>query len=395
MNKWEKIPYGFDESALKRRRQWMKEQGLNWESCSPELSGSMRGLIENHIGQIAIPLALAGPCVIDGTYAQGTYYMPVATLEGTLTLSMSRGFYATAQCGGIQTQHIQQMISRSPIFSFKDLNSLKVFSTWVTEHFNTIKNVAEQSTQYGKLIRIDQYQVHDHLILDFVYTTAEAAGQNMTTFCTHNACEFIRGTLAEHLSFTYLLESSFNADKKPSTKTLLAGRGHKVIASCVLSAAVCKRTLGISPRQLAEGMRVARYASTLANIVGINLHVANALTAIYLATGQDCACVSENAVAFFDILYLPELDEAKCVLTMPSITVGTVGSGMQLPQQQSNLKLINCVGKHSSKRLAELITASALALEISLAAAIGANKFAKAHMIFGRKKKKRKVHEKI
>ncbi|ABS77057.1 hydroxymethylglutaryl-CoA reductase [Coxiella burnetii] len=364
MNKWEKIPYGFDESALKRRRQWMKEQGLNWESCSPELSGSMRGLIENHIGQIAIPLALAGPCVIDGTYAQGTYYMPVATLEGTLTLSMSRGFYATAQCGGIQTQHIQQMISRSPIFSFKDLNSLKVFSTWVTEHFNTIKN-------------------------------AEAAGQNMTTFCTHNACEFIRGTLAEHLSFTYLLESSFNADKKPSTKTLLAGRGHKVIASCVLSAAVCKRTLGISPRQLAEGMRVARYASTLANIVGINLHVANALTAIYLATGQDCACVSENAVAFFDILYLPESDEAKCVLTMPSITVGTVGSGMQLPQQQSNLKLINCVGKHSSKRLAELITASALALEISLAAAIGANKFAKAHMIFGRKKKKRKVHEKI
>ncbi len=121
----------------------------------------------------------------------------------------------------------------------------------------------EQSTQYGKLIRIDQYQVHDHLVLDFVYTTAEDAVQNMTTFCTCNACEFIRGTLAEHLSFAYLLKSSFNADKKPSTKTLLAGRRHKIIASCVLSAAVCKRTLGISPRQLAGEMRVAHMRARL------------------------------------------------------------------------------------------------------------------------------------
>ena len=116
MNQEEKNPFGFSELSFNKRRQWMKDQGLNWESCSPELMGSMRGLIENHVGQISVPLGLAGPCVIDGSYVKGTYYIPVTTLEGTLVLFMSRGFYAAVQCGGIQTKHIQQKLLRSPFF---------------------------------------------------------------------------------------------------------------------------------------------------------------------------------------------------------------------------------------------------------------------------------------
>ena len=96
----------------------------------------------------------------------------------------------------------------------------------------------------------------------------------------------------------------------------------------------------------------------------------NALTAIYLATGQDCACVSENAAALFSSVYLPERDAFQCMLTLPSIALETIGGSTMLSQQHANLKLINCIGENSSKRLAELIGASALALEISLGTAI-------------------------
>lgn len=395
MNELERIPFGFNEVALNKRRQWIKDKGLNWEPCSPELTGSMRGLIENHVGQVSIPLGLAGPCVIDGTYAKGTYYIPVATMEGTLVLSMSRGFHAAALCGGMQTQHVQQTLSRSPIFSFKSLETLNTFSHWIDEKFAALKEVAERNTSHGKLLRIDQYQVHNNLILDFIYTTAEAAGQNMTTFCTHAVCKFIQSTLEHQLSFSYLLESNFNSDKNPSTKVLLTGRGHKVVATCTLSAEVCHTIFNSSPQKFADGMRIARYGSALANILGVNFHVANALAAIYLATGQDCACVSENAIGLFDVVYLPENDSLQCVLTMPSITVGTVGGGTVLPQQQANLKLINCLGENSSKRLAELVCASALALEMSLGAAVVANEFAQAHLLYGRKRKRRKVHAEV
>lgn len=394
MNVSDRIPFGWDEAAWQRRQQWMQERGLSWKACPPELTGSLRGLIENPIGQVTLPLALAGPCVIKGTYAQGTYYIPVVTTEGTLCLSMTRGFMVTAESGGIETQHVQQILSRSPIFSFRRLQDVTTFSQWITAQFPLLKQVAETQTDHGILLRIDQYQIHDRLILDFVYTTAEAAGQNMVTFCTYEVCQFIQSQLS-HIEFSYLLESNFNSDKNPSTKNLLMGRGHKVIATCTLPASVCQSMLNCEPQQLVEGMRMANYGSALANIVGINLHLANALTAIYLATGQDCACVSENAIGLLDSMYLHDTNSVKVVLTMPSITVGTVGGGTILPQQQVNLGLMNCLGKDSSKRLAELVCASALALEISLGAAIAANEFAQAHLRYGRRRKRRKAHAPI
>ena len=118
----------------------------------------------------------------------------------------------------------------------------------------------------------------------------------------------------------------------------------------------------------------------------------NALTEIYLDTEQDCACVSENAAALFDSVYLPERDALQCIFTLPS----TIGGGTMLPQQHANLKLINCIGENASKRLAELIGVSALALEISLGAAIVTHTFAQVHLsLHERKKERRKSYAEI
>jgi hydroxymethylglutaryl-CoA reductase (NADPH) len=113
------------------------------------------------------------------------------------------------------------------------------------------------------------------------------------------------------------------------------------------------------------------------------MHVANALAAMYLATGQDVACVAENAVGMMNY-EVRNGGDLMATLSMPSISVGTVGGGTRLAAQRQNLELLGCVGPDSSKRLAEIVTAGALALELSLGGAIIRNELAQAHVKYGR-----------
>ncbi len=43
----------------------------------------MAGNIENLFGVAQVPIGLAGPLLIDGEYARGEFYVPMATVEGT------------------------------------------------------------------------------------------------------------------------------------------------------------------------------------------------------------------------------------------------------------------------------------------------------------------------
>ena len=110
----------------------------------------------------------------------------------------------------------------------------------------------------------------------------------------------------------------------------------------------------------------------------MNMHVSNALAAIYLATGQDVACVSENALGSMD-MEVRNGEDLYASLTMPSLTVGTIGGGTGLGQQRRNLELLGCVGENSSKMLAEIVCAAALGLELSLGASVLTNEFAHVH----------------
>ena len=144
-----------------------------------------------------------------------------------------------------------------------------------------------------------------------------------------------------------------------------------------------KRVLRTTAHELAAAFNDINIGSQLAGVFGLNMHTANALAAIYLATGQDVACVAENAVG----ICLGEMqgDDLLASLSMPSITVGTVGGATRLHQQSANLELLGCTGENSSKKLAEIICAAAFSLELSLAGAIVSHEFADAHARFGRK----------
>ncbi len=377
-------PRGYSQAEVEQRRAWLaKRTGFEPPPFALDDPEHLQGLAENQIGFIGIPLSIAGPLRIDGQYARGEFYVPLCTLEGTLSLSMTRGMLASYFSGGIQTRHIKQELSRSPVFSFDEPRDAHRFLDWVEQNVPSIRAAAEATTRYGRLLRIERYPIHNRVILDFIYHTAEAAGQNMVTLATEAGCRFIQESFATERPFRYLIESNFSGDKNPAYRTLLHGRGHHVIASGRIRGSVLKRVLRTTAAEMAACFTDIHVGSQLAGVLGLNLHVSNALAAIYLATGQDVACVAENSIGICH--GEQQGDDLVASLSLPSLTVGTVGGATRLHHQQANLKLLGCHGPDSSRKLAEIICAATFALELSLAGAIVSHEFAEAHATFGRR----------
>ena len=380
-NKRNRIPRGYLPEDSDRRLEWLKDKH-NFEL--KDLPGNepeeLKGIIENHIGFMKIPMAIAGPAVIDGQYAKGEFPIPLCTIEGSLAASMNRGLYASSLCGGMKVKHFRQELSRSPIFIFDDLKKSIEFQGWITEHNEEIIKAAQSTTKYGKVLRIDQHAIQNYVLLDFILDTGNAAGQNMVTLATNVACEYIR----QETGYKFFLDSNLASDKKASSRNMILGRGHGVIAETHISKSVMSRVLNVDPDFVIENWTYFPIVSAMAGTLGNAIHASNALTAIYLATGQDTACVAENSVGHFTVEKVD--DGITWRLTLPSMTVGTVGGGTRLNLQQQNLKLLGCdSGEHSSRKLAEIIAAAALGLEISLGSAIMSHTWTSAHMKYGRK----------
>ncbi len=294
-----------------------------------------------------------------------------APWKATLTLSMNRGLLAMAMAGGCRTIHLKQELSRSPAFCLPTITEIGSFLDWINDHADSILVAAESTTRHGRLLRVDPTPIQQWVVLDFVYDTGNAAGQKMVTMATEAACRYIQ----KETGFHYYLESGFSSDRKPSRRNLTNGRGHSVTVEFSLSGQILD-SLGVRQEAILDFQQLAMTSSQAIGMLGNNLHLANALSALYLATGQDAACVAENAMAFSQAL--PDGGDGLLLrMTLPSLTVGTVGGGTRLPAQRRNLELLGCgSGTHHSRKLAEIIAASAAALELSSLVAVVSGKFA-------------------
>ena len=375
------IPRGYKKEDTEARKEWVEQfSGVKLDDTLRDHEEELQGIIENHVGFMQVPMAVVGPLLLEGSYANGEFCIPLCTLEGTLAMSMNRGIYASTISGGTKVRHFRQELSRAPVFIFDNIDESVKFQNWINENEEEIIKVAESTTNHGKVLRIDQYTVQNYVILDIVLDTSNAAGQNMVTLAAKVACEFIQ----EKTNQNYILESNLNSDKKASVRNMLLGRGHAVTAETTIKNSVMKRVLKMDPDILFDSWSFFPIVSSMAGTHGNGLHVSNALTAIYLATGQDAACVAENSIAHIGVEKREE--GLKFKLTLPSLTVGTIGGGTRLKMQNKNLELLGCNGgEHSSRKLAEIIAGSALALEISLICAIGSHTWTDAHMKYGRK----------
>lgn len=332
-------------------------------SFDPE---DMSGNIESLFGVAQIPIGLAGPLLVDGEHAKGEFYVPMATVEGTMLASYNRGMKVIRESGGVTTTVAGEAMQRAPVFVFHNAREARDFAQWLDENFTSIKEVAEQTTSVGKLTDIDHYLAHAMVFTRFNYTTGDAAGQNMTSKATFFAAEWIRSQYPSMRH--YMLSGNFDTEKKTSFINSLKGRGRRVTAEITIPADVMYDNLRISPNQMHYGQGVSHLSAYLTGSSNNAAHPANALAALFMATGQDLANIAEsNQCSTYN--YVTRDGDYYFSITFPALILATYGGGTGLATQRECLEIMDCYGQGKALKLAEIAAALTVAGELSLGAA--------------------------
>jgi len=371
-----------DEWAANRREFIKQKTGAvlthtGQYSIDPKI---LPGNVENFIGVLQMPVGLAGPLLINGEAAQGEFYVPLATTEGTLVASYSRGMRVINECGGVKTTVVEQFMQRAPAFIFEDARQARDFGQWVKDNFAGIKASAESTTSVGKLIHIQQWSVAKTLYLRFNFTTGDAAGQNMVGKATLMACEWIRKQLP---GVKYLLSGNMDTDKKHSHLNMLHTRGKRVIAEIVIKKEVLKAIMKVDTRLLAKATVLANTGAMMAGAAYNGPHSANGIASIFCATGQDEANVVESHAGLLSSELLDN-DDIYMAVTLPSLICATYGGGTGLPTQRECLEIMDCYGTGKANKFAEIVAATVLAGDISLGCAVIAGDWVSSHDEMGR-----------
>ena len=332
--------------------------------------------IENFIGTTKVPVGVIGPVRINGLHANGEFFVPMATSEAALVASYGRGADIATMAGGITAGLVSEGVLRTPAFVFDDVLQSGLFIDWVARNAETLKVVAESTTRYGKLRAIEPFMDSNTVFLICRYTTGDASGQNMVTVATEAICAHIAANSPVTPRYAFV-EGNFSGDKKASYLGMHTGRGRKVTASVELPFELIERTLRVKPDALIAYGRVAALGAVLSGQLGSQAHYANALAAIYIATGQDAACVAESSVGFTRME--PRHQAMFFSVTMPNVLVGSVGGGTALPSQAAALDMMGLAGAGKAAALAEVVAAVCLCGEISIIAAIAGGQFTRAH----------------
>jgi hydroxymethylglutaryl-CoA reductase (NADPH) len=343
--------------------------------------GTLRGNIENFLGAAQVPVGLAGPLLINGEHAQGSFYVPLATTEGTLVASYSRGMRLLSESGGVRTTVVEDYMQRAPAFVLPDALEARRFGEWVEARFDEIRAAAESTTNVGKLEWIGQHAVGPLRYLRFNYSTGDAAGQNMTGKATLAACEWIKANYPGDVE--YVLSGNIDTDKKYSSINTLSTRGKRVVAEATVSSEVLKKLMGVDGRTLFRWRQVSNVGAFIAGAASNGAHAANGLAAMFIATGQDVANVAESHAA---ITYAQLLENGDYYwsVTLPSLIVATYGGGTGLATQREGLDILGCYGVGKVRKFAEICAAVVLAGEVSLSAAVLFGDWVASHDQLGR-----------
>ncbi|NMH58449.1 hydroxymethylglutaryl-CoA reductase [Alteromonas ponticola] len=343
--------------------------------------GVLPGNIENFIGIVQMPVGVAGPLDINGEHAQGRFYVPLATTEGTLVASYSRGMRVINECGGVKTTVVEQFMQRAPAFIFGDAREARDFGNWLEANMEGIRQAAESTTSIGKLQHLEQWSVSRLRYVRFNYTTGDAAGQNMVGKATLAACEWIKRHYPGDCE--YLLSGNMDTDKKHSHLNMLHSRGKRVVAEITLDKDIMRKMMKVETTVMARSSVLANMGAMLAGAAYNGPHSANGIASLFIATGQDEANVVESHAGLLSHELLPNGDLYLSV-TLPSLIVATYGGGTGLPTQRECLELLGCYGKGKANKFAEIVAATVLAGDISLACAVIAGHWVSSHDKLGR-----------
>jgi hydroxymethylglutaryl-CoA reductase (NADPH) len=341
----------------------------------------VEGNTEHFTGVAQVPLGLAGPLLVHGEHAEGEFYVPMATTEGTLVASYNRGMKLAREAGGVTATVVDDAMQRAPVFMFANAREAREFGVWVADHFEDLKREAESSTSSGRLRDIEQYAASRFTYLRFNYTSGDASGQNMTGKATLAACDWINANYdgIEH----FYLESNLATDKKTSQLNVLRTRGKRVVAEITIPGDLFEEQMHVPTHLVYRARQISHLGSFMAGANNNGSHSANGITAMFIATGQDVATVAESsaAVAYAE---LREGGDYYYSITIPSLIVGTYGGGTGLATQRECLEMLGCYGDGRVRKLAEIVAATVLCGELSLGAAVAAEEWVSSHDRYGR-----------
>jgi hydroxymethylglutaryl-CoA reductase (NADPH) len=371
-----------------QRIELLEKQGVKFEYIDGKKQISdptvFEGNIENYIGLAQIPIGVIGPLRINGLFAHGDFYVPLATTEGALVASYNRGAKVISMSGGARVLCLSERVSRAPAFAFTNLIEVGEFLVWAINHFDQFKEISEKTTNHGKMEDMKVTVEGNHVYINYEYTTGDASGQNMVTLATDAVCDYIIENSPVKPQY-HFVEGNMSGDKKATSLSYLNVRGKKVAAEVTIPRRIFERFLHTSPEMMMEYWKISFVGGVQSGSIGVQGHYSNGLASIFLACGQDVACVSEASMGITRV-DIDKNGDLYMAITMPNIIVGTVGGGTNLPTQKECLSLLGCKGNGTAKKFAEICTATVLAGEISIMGAMAAGHFAQAHQAYGRKK---------
>ncbi len=375
----------YSETIIRERQHFVEDftgkklKHIGHYSFDPHI---LQGNIEHFTGVAQIPIGVAGPLLINGEHAQGEFLIPMATTEGTLVASYNRGIKVLNLSGGVKCSVVGDAMQRAPVFVFEDARQSRDFVTWVNDNIDKIREEAESTSSVAKLQYIDPYLTNKFAYLRFNYSTGDAAGQNMVGRATFAACSWILDNYDGGMKHFYL-ESNFATDKKASQVNIMRTRGKRVTAEAVVKRDVLNQVMRVEPESLYYHSKISTMGAFLSGANNNGAHSPNAITALFIATGQDVANVSESSAGLVYSELTPEGDFYVSI-TIPSLIVATYGGGTGLATQKECLDLLGCFGKGKVHKFAEIVAGVVLAGELSLASAISSSDWVSSHEEYGR-----------
>ena len=339
-----------------------------------------RGNVENPIGAAQVPLGVAGPLLVHGEHARGVFYVPLATTEGALVRSYERGMMAITRCGGARVRIWGEGNRVTPVFEYRDLEAVSAAVAVLGALERELAAAAESTTRHGHWAGVTPRVVGRRVMLEMRFRTGDAQGMNMIVKAADAAARVFAGATGTERWWIF---SGHGSEKRASGSLLAGGKGRRVTATVELPAREVRLRFRVSPEEMAELWRRTVVGHLEAGALGYNGQYANGLAALFIACGQDVANVVDSSIG---ITELETTDDGNLFASanLHALSVATVGGGTGVGTAAECLGLLGCVGSGKAAQLAEIVAATLLAGELSMAAAIASGDFVAAHEEYGR-----------
>jgi hydroxymethylglutaryl-CoA reductase (NADPH) len=359
------------------------------------------GATEALTGVSVVPTAVVGPIDLElgeyeleepaGTLAETRrrregVYVPLANTEGGLAVSMYRGARAVGESGGFRTYVLGDRMTRASAFLFEGAGQAVAFARWIEGQVEPMREwlaaaPVDGLSRYARLREIETHVVGPVCHVMYAYTTGDAVGLNMVTrnsFALNEVFVRERSPITPRRS---VLEGNMGGDKKPSHRYFeRGGHGKTVIAETTLTDEAVRRVLRTTIDDLQDLTFVGTHGAVASGMQSVAFTPATAIAAMFIATGQDVGMVGTSSMSHGTAFRVD--GGLQVAIRLPGLEVATVGGGTTYPYARSWLRLLGCEGPGKVYRLAQIVAAATLALEISASAAMataGSENFFQAH----------------